>query len=202
MTVQNIVCLSSLDDEKKREAVELFVEGFRHIFSFAKDKSELVELFLSSFNYSLVYVYICNEKVVGVLGLGTNKKRVFHFDSRICQRIFGNIKGKILYSQLRMIAETPAVKNEYDLYIDYLTTDAGMRGKGIATKLLDFACQLPGYQECYIEVLSKNVEAKRLYEKLEYKVYRKSFNFFTLIQGFGYPIKMKKTINNRNLYRE
>ncbi|WP_097027137.1 GNAT family N-acetyltransferase [Clostridium peptidivorans] len=190
----HIYCLSDLDETKKREAVGLFVDGFRNIFSFAKDKSELVELFMSSLDDSMIYVYFHEGKVTGILGIGTNKKRVFCFDIQVCKKIFGKFKGTMIYKQLRLIAETPAVKNDCDLYIDCLTTDAGMRGKGVATKLLDFVCQLPEYDECYIEVLSKNTNAKRLYEKLGFKMYKKSFNFFTVIQGFGYPIKMKKRI--------
>ncbi|WP_291563505.1 MULTISPECIES: GNAT family N-acetyltransferase [unclassified Clostridium] len=189
-----VYCLSDLHETKKRETVELFVDGFRNIFLFTENKFELIELFLPSLDTSMIYVCCYKEKIVGVIGIGTNKKRVFCFDIQVCQKIFGKIRGMMIYKQLKMIAETPAVKNDSDLYIDYLTTDTDMRGKGIATKLLDFACQLPEYDECYLEVLSKNTNAKRLYEKLGFKVYKKSFNFFTVIQGFGYPIKMKKRI--------
>ncbi|MBS5823545.1 MAG: GNAT family N-acetyltransferase [Clostridium argentinense] len=189
-----VYCLSDLHETKKRETVELFVDGFRNIFLFTENKFELIELFLPSLDTSMIYVCCYKEKVVGVLGIGTNKKRVFCFDIKVCQKIFGKIKGMMIYKQLKLIAESPAVKKDSDLYIDYLTTDVSMRGKGIAIKLLDFACQLPEYNECYLEVLSKNTNAKGLYEKLGFKVYKKSFNFFTIIQGFGYPIKMKKRI--------
>lgn len=192
MIESNIICLASLEDEKKQQAVEVFVDGFKNVMSFTKDETELKELFLQAFDYSLLYAYVYKDRVVGVLGLGTNEKRVAHFDVDVCQKIFGTVKGYIISKQLGMILETPTVKNDTDLYIDYLTTDVSMRGKGIGTKLLDFACQLPGYQECYIEVLSKNIKAKRLYEMLGFKAYKKGYNFFTVIQGHGYPVKMKK----------
>lgn len=193
----SIVHLIGADETYRLQAIRLFIDGFRHVFSFAKDDSELEALFGEAFDYSMIYVSLYNDKVVGVLALGTNKKRVFRFNLEKCCLIFGQRKGRMLYRMLRSMGETPAVKNDNELYIDYLTTDKTLRGMGIASSLLDFACQLPDYDECHLEVLSKNVTAKSLYEKVGFTVYKKSFNFFTVIQGLGYPIKMKKRSAHR-----
>ncbi len=184
--------LDNLDESYKQQAVRLFIDGFRHVFSFAKDDSELEALFCESFDYSMIYVCLYHDKVVGVLALGTNKKRVFRFNLDKCRQIFGRRKGGMLYRMLRSMGETPAVKNDNELYIDYLTTDKTLRRKGIASSLLDFACRLPDYDECFLEVLSNNKTARFLYEKVGFTVCKKGFNFFTAIQGLGYPIIMKK----------
>ncbi len=189
--------LDNSDEEYRQQAVRLFINGFRHVFSFAKEDSELEALFSEAFDYSMIYVCLYHNKVVGVLALGTNKKRVFRFNLEKCRHIFGQQKGAMLYRMLRSMGETPAVMNDNELYIDYLTTDETLRGKGIASALLEFACRLPGYDECHLEVLSKNVTAKSLYDKVGFAVYKKSFNFFTVIQGLGYPIKMKKRSTHR-----
>lgn len=69
-----------------------------------------------------------------------------------------------------------------------------MRGKGIATELVEFACEWTQYRDCYIDVLSKNTVAMSLYEKQGFEIYKKSFNLFTMMQGFGHPVLMKKHI--------
>ena len=72
------------------------------------------------------------------------------------------------------------MENDSDLCIDYLATNLQMRNKGIATALLLFACELPEYEECYIEVLSKNIPAAKLYQKLGFAVHKKAFIFLLL----------------------
>ena len=74
-----------------------------------------------------------------------------------------------------------------------------MRNRGIATKLLNFAGELPLFKECYIEVLSKNATAIKLYENLGFSVHKRSFNFFTFTQGLGHPIMMKKLMKHKEL---
>ena len=199
MTDSTIVSLSQLDQCKKLEAVDLFVDSFRNVLTFTKSKLELVKLISASFCNSSIYVCLIENQVVGILGIGTNTQRALHFDKHLCQTIFGDIKGRIIYGMLHRIAEIPAVKNDTDLYIDYLATDSKMRNRGIATKLLNFAGELPLFRECYIEVLSKNVAAIKLYENLGFAVHKRSFNFFTFTQGLGHPIMMKKLMNHKEL---
>jgi len=189
-----VVCFSDLDEAKKQEAVEVFLDGFGHMFTFAKTRGEQRQLFSVSFEESLVYAYVAENHVGGVLGLGTNAKRALKLDKQICEEIFGGSKGRMVYNMLHKIAEVPTVKKDTDLYIDYLATNNQMYHKGIATKLLTFACQLPKYEECYIEVLSKNISAIKLYQKLEFALHKKSFNIFTFMQGLGYPVMMKKAL--------
>lgn len=97
------------------------------------------------------------------MGIANSKKRTMHFDKAKCIELFGRLKGVIIYYQLRALLEKPNVKNDTDLCIDYIATDENYRGKGIATKLIEYACNDLGYKECYLEVLSKNVTAKRVY---------------------------------------
>ena len=135
-----------------------------------------------------------DNHVGSVMGLGTNTKRATKFDKQLCEEIFGRGKGRVLYNVLCREQEKPAVKKERDLYIDFLATNEVFRKRGIATKMLAFACELPGYTTCYLDVLSKNVSAARLYQKLGFVIYKKSFNIFTFIQGFGRPLLMKKQL--------
>ena len=188
----NIVCFSDLDEEEKREAIEVFIEGFGHMFTFAKTKNELTQFFTGAFEEPLMYACVSENHVAGILGLGTNVKRAIKLDQQKCMKLFGKSKGGMVYKLLHIIAGKPAVKNADDLYIDYLATDSRMRKRGVGTKLLNFAFSLPQYKVYYIEVLSKNQTAAKLYEQLGFTVHKKKFNILTITQGLGNPIIMKK----------
>lgn len=185
-----IAKLSELDNEYKAMAVHLFVDSFYNMYtSITKDKIVLNELLLYSLDFSLVYVAIYDNNVVGFMGIANNKKRTMRFDKMKCIELLGKVKGSIVYKQLGSILEKPNVKNDNEMCIDYLATDRNYRGRGIATKLIEYACNELGYEECYIEVLSKNITAKRLYEHTGFTEYKKTYNL-----GFGYISKMKKGI--------
>lgn len=190
-----IVNLELLSIEDKRKAIDLFIEGFFDIFSsITKNKIVLNELFINSIDFSLVYVFINGKEIIGFIGISDNKKRPIKCNLNICKQLFGKFKGIIIQKQLAMMMEEIVVKKESDLYIEFLVTDKKNRNKGIASKLIKFVYDELGYENYYIEVLSKNKNAKRLYENLGFKIYKKEYNFLslmTIIQGFGYPIKLK-----------
>lgn len=182
----------TLNEEEKIQAVHLFVDGFAHMFTFSKEKETLITLFRQGVREEYVYVAKMEESIVGFIGLGTNHSRVFHFEKEVCRDLFGRIKGTIVFKQLKAILETPAVKGEKDVYIDFLTTHQEYRGRGVATELLNYACSLVEYDTCYIEVLSKNVTAWRLYKQLGFEEYKKVHNLAVMIQGWGYLVELKK----------
>lgn len=187
----NIVNLDTLSEEKKTEAVKVFTESFKNTLKFATQE-EALKLFLLSFDFNMMYVYLNDDEVLGVLGVSTLKKRVYDFKEDVCKQIFKR-KGKLIYRQLRMSTDTIPITNDEQIYVELVATNEKHRNKGIAGKLLDYVCEMEGYEECHLEVLSKNKNAHELYKKLGFKEYKKSFNFFTFIQRLGSPIFMKKT---------
>lgn len=184
----------SLNTEQKEQAIEIFIEGFCHMMTFSKDKDVLKALFKSGFDNSLFVCYIEGEKVLGIMGLATNKVRPLKFEHDICVSLFGKMKGKILCKQMNTIFQKAVVKGERELYIDILATAGNARGKGVATRLLTYAFELQEYELCYIEVFSKNRTAARLYEKLGFNVYKKEIFSPMCFIGSGYPILMRKEL--------
>jgi ribosomal protein S18 acetylase RimI-like enzyme len=200
MNQWEIKVYGQLNNIQKEEAIDVFLEGFDHMMKFSKDKQELKLLFSTAFHSSYTYVYIENSKVLGILGIASIDVRPIMLELDQCVRIYGKFKGSILYKQMNAIFQSQVVKNNTDIYIDVLATTKNARGRGIATKLLEFAFSLPKYKECYIEVLSKNLIAKKLYEKCGFIVYKKKpFSFITL-KGLGYPIKMKRDVNTKMVF--
>lgn len=183
-----------LNNEQKEQAVEIFLEGFGHMMTFSKDRNALKTLFCHIMHPSLFVCYIAGEKVLGIIGIATNKERPLKFDGDICVKLFGKIKGKIICKQMNAIFQKQVVKGERELYIDVLATAGKARGKGVATTLLNWAFNLKEYDIYFIEVFSKNETAVRLYKKSGFLVHKKEKFSPLIFQGAGYPIMMKKEI--------
>lgn len=188
----SIVEYGNLSESQKQEAVEVFIEGFGHLMTFTKDHAILKSLFSTSLNATYILTYVEDDIVLGVLGIATNCVRPIKFSEEDCIKHFGKFKGFILCRQMNAIFQSQVVTGDTDLYIDILATAKTARNKGIASKLIQYSFDLPNYQNYYIEVFSKNINAKRLYEKLGFVTYKKSRFSILSLRGSGYPIKMKK----------
>ena len=193
MKNNTIIKYKDLTESQKIELIEIVIDCFGHLMTFTKNKDVLKSLFLSGLNPDYTFAYVEESTVVGMLGLGTNSIRPLKFHKDTCVKLFGKVKGSILEKQMNAIFQSKTVKENTDLYIDFLATAKSSRGKGIATKLLEFSFSLSGYTDFYIEVFSKNINAKRLYEKLGFSIIKKNKLSFLLLQGNGYPIKMKRS---------
>ena len=80
MKVISIEKLSHLNDEYKEKSMELFIEGFGHIYSFIKDRNILKDFLLSSMDFSMVYVVLYQNNIVGFIGISNNEKRTISFE--------------------------------------------------------------------------------------------------------------------------
>lgn len=197
MNDYQIIKFTEVTNSQKQQAVEVFLEGFRHMMTFTKDNEKLQAIFLQAFNPNYLFLYIEANQVLGMVGIATNKVRPIKFDKRQCQELFGKVKGSMIAGQMNAIFQSKVVEEDTDLYIDILATAKSARGKGVASRLVKYCLDLPGFQTCHLEVLSKNTNAKRLYEHLGFVSYKLQRVSFTRLQGWGYPIKMKKATNHR-----
>ena len=191
---RSVIQYGQLNENQKLEVVEVFVDGFGHLMSFSKDRKVLKQLFLQALNPLYVYALVEEEKVLGMLGIGTNKIRPIKLEIDLCKDLFGSFKGTLICKQMNAVFQRQAVKADTDIYIDVLATSKQARGKGVATRLLQYSFDLQGYKDYYIEVLSKNMNAKLLYERIGFIEYRKTRFSPIALMGFGYPIKMKKVV--------
>lgn len=197
MNQYEIKVFDQLNYIQKEETIDVFLEGFGHMMSFSKDKQKLKSLFSTAFHPLYIYTYIEKDKVLGILGIGLRDIRPIKLDLDQCIRIYGKFKGTILCKQMNLIFQSQVVKKDTDIYIDVLATTKFARGRGVATRLLEFAFSLQEYKECYIEVFSKNINARNLYEECGFITYKKQPFSFITFRGQGYPIKMKRDLEPR-----
>lgn len=192
-TEYEIKKLSELNHAQVEQAVAVFIDGFYSIYAKAvsKDKTLLKELFIDAFDYDMVYVCLYEGRAVGFLGLGNSHKRCVALSKETCKRLLGNFKGAMIYMQMGGMLHEITVHGINEGYIDYLTTDDNYRGKGIATRLIQYACDTLSYESYTLDVLSKNTTAKRLYEHLGFVQTNIKKNPLVMLGGFGNQIVMK-----------
>ena len=191
---ENILEFGELSLSQKEEAVELFLDGFGKFMTFSKDEKVKKQLFMEIFDPKLFLCYLEGDKVLGLMGLGTNKARPINFKKDVCIKYFGKVKGTIISRQMNASFQKAVVKGEKELYLDTLVTHPSYRNKGIGTILVNKACSLKDYDSIIVEVFSKNKKAIKFYENNEFVISKKhKFSLMRLL-GSGYPIKMTKNI--------
>ena len=186
----------SLDEEQKKQAVELFMEGFGKMMTFAKDEGLKKKLLFDIFDPSLFLCYTAEGKVLGLLGLADSKARPLNFAPEACKKHFGNFRGGIISKQMNAVFQKPVVKAADELYIDILVTGSAARRKGVGTALLQYAFGLEGYKSCLVHVFSNNRAAISLYEKNGFAVEkREKWSLMRFLgAGSGYPVRMRRTV--------
>ena len=184
-----------LNDAQKAEAVDLFLEGFGHFFTFSKDEAAKKNLFIEIFDPEFFICYLEDDKVLGLMGLGTNKKRPIDFKKEICRKYFGKLKGTLISKQMNAIFQKPAVSSDRELYLDTLVTDPECRKKGIGTTLINEACSFGDYDSLIVEVFSDNENAIRFYEKNNFIAVKENKASVMRFLGSGYPVVMERKIH-------
>ena len=190
----SIVEFGKLNETQKLQAVDLFLEGFGDFMTFSKDEELKKKLFLEIFSPTLFLCYLEDNKVLGLMGLGTHEVRPIDFKKDICQKYFGKLKGSIISSQMNGIFQKQVVKSETELYLDTLVTEPLHRNKGIGSLLIKKACSYGEYESIILEVFSKNETAIKFYERNGFTVLKRNKFSFMRLMGSGYPIKMIKNL--------
>ncbi|MGL5480035.1 MAG: GNAT family N-acetyltransferase [Clostridium sp.] len=187
-----IVKLSELDNSNLEEVNKIFEECFGHMFSgFTKDLDKLSKCFIESFIKDMVYVYLEEDKALGFISASSVSGRAIKINKKLFKETFGKARGSIFCWQIDKIMTKVIVKSENECYIDFLGVSKGARRKGIGQTLLNYIHKDNRYDKYILEVLSKNPNAKALYEKVGYKAIKHEKNIFMTLsrQGSSYVME-------------
>jgi len=188
-----IVRMTELNEPQRKRAIELFVEGFISIFNpISKDKAKLAELFGDALDSEMAIACLDGEQVVGMLSCGNSQKQPIDLQKKSCLRVLGKFKGTLVYLLARPMLLKPKVTDPKEGYLDYLTTDPALRGRGVATKLMTGGGAFFPYERFSFEVLEKNETAIRLYKKMGCEVVKVKRDPFAWVVGQGRPIIMRQ----------
>lgn len=187
-----IIEYGCLNEYQRKQAIELFMEGFGHFMTFSKDENLKRMFFFEIFHPSLFKCYVEEDRVLGLMGIATSEVRPIKFSYDICIKYFGKIKGAIISKQMNAIFQKPVVKSKEELYIDVLVTGSDARRKGVGTILLNYAFGLKDYEVWFVEAFSNNQAAINLYQKKGFIVDKREKLSPMRFLGAGYPIRMRK----------
>lgn len=178
--------LSELDSSYLDQVTKIFGESFGHMFEgFTKDIDTLAKCFGKSFVQEMVYVYIKDDNVLGFISASSVGGRAMAIDREPFIKAFGKIKGKIFCWQIEKIMSKVIVESEKECYIDFLAVAKNARRRGIGEILLNYIHNDKRYEKYTLEVLSKNINAKKLYENVGYIVIKEEKNIFMRLSGQG-----------------
>ena len=159
--------LDYLPDDLKVSAIRLY-------FNALKEKLEPIlgsdgraqEALASNIATDKCIVAICNGKLVGIMGIQTNKRGFVNPNLKTMVRIYGNFGGILRTGGLAILHHTTGTD---ELYVDGVAVASEMRGKGIGShlfELLEQAVLKKRIKTISLEVIDTNPRAKALYERL------------------------------------
>jgi len=163
--------LNYLPDEFRASAIRLY-------FNALKEKLEPIlgsdgraqEVLASNIATDKCLVAICDEKLVGIMGIQTNKGGFMNPRLKNMVRIYGILGGIVRMGGLAILHHT---SSSDEIYVDGVAVVHEMRGKGIGSRLFDLLqrnAAKKGIRTISLEVIDTNPRAKSLYEQLGFVV--------------------------------
>jgi len=178
-----------LPDEFRSSAIRLY-------FNALKEKLEPIlgsdgraqEVLASNIATDECLVAICDEKLVGIMGIQTNKGGFVNPSLKTMIRIYGLLGGILRMGGLAILHHTT---NTDELYVEGVAVAHEMRCKGIGSHLFDLlerTASKKGIRTISLEVIDTNPRAKTLYEHLGFVV-MKTQTLWPLDLFFKFPFR-------------
>jgi ribosomal protein S18 acetylase RimI-like enzyme len=178
-----------LPDEFRASAIRLY-------FNALKEKLEPIlssdgrahEALASNITTDKCLVAIGDEKLVGIMGIQTNKGGFVNPSLKTMVRIYGILGGILRMSGLAILHHTTSTD---ELYVDGVAVAHEIRGKGIGSRLFDLLERTAfkkGIRTISLEVIDTNQRAKALYEHLGFVV-MKTHTLWPLNLFVKFPFK-------------
>ncbi len=162
-----IYYLDCLPEELRDSAIQLY-------FNSLKEKLEPIlgsdgraqEVLASSITTDNCLIAVCDEKLVGIMGVQTNKGGFINPSLKAMTRIYGTLGGILRMVGLATLHHSTNVD---EFHVDGVAVAHEMRGKGIGSCLFDLLEQTAAKKNIRtisLEVIDTNPRAKALYEQL------------------------------------
>ena len=174
------------------EAAIVFVDAYyRDLGILTSDREKLVLIFKEAFVPQTFYVALMDGDVAGILACANNKARAMHIPKETLTKQIGWLKGNLLYRYLRSEFHTPLAYPDDTAYIEAVATHTQARGKGVATRLLEYVMKNLPYQEFRLTVTDRNKVARHIYATHGFVEIDKLQASFMERKYFNYKLYMK-----------
>ncbi|WP_152658231.1 GNAT family N-acetyltransferase [Oceanobacillus sp. CFH 90083] len=194
-TVMEVKQMKDFDSDVRREAAEVFVDGYKkELGFFSKDRKNLVAAFQKMLNPKVLYLAMLNGEIVGILACSNNKARGLNIDRHTLKKHFGFVKGNLGYHFMKNDFNKKLPYEDGTGYIECVATSVKARGKGVSTALFQHVLQHASYRRFILEVVDTNKIAYHMYAKLGFSDMERKKERFSSFKGFKERIYMKLEI--------
>lgn len=177
METENLKITNTLNDIQKREVASLYYKAFPKKFHalwiFTKTETQAVAILYKSLRYKKGIYVLKEDKVLGFIGLEKGDGYFAPLDYASFREAFhmpGASWRYLAYGIYRLFHG----KTEADaIHIDPIVVSQQARGKGIGSRLLETTFRYGkalGKNKVILEVVDTNPMAKKLYERLGFRV--------------------------------
>lgn len=165
-----ITYLDYLPDKYKVSALWLYLNALNDIFKpVLGDDDRAQEALIRDLDTQHCLIATCNQKPVGILGVGNRKGSFLNPTLKTMVGVYGAIQGTLRLCGLALLHH-PTKPGEF--YVEGVAVSEEMRGQGIGSRLfsqLEKMVLKKGAGTISLEVVDTNPKAKALYERLGFR---------------------------------
>lgn len=174
------------------EVAMIFVDSYYNDLTFlSRNKEKLVLIFKEAFIPQTFYIALMDDQVAGILACANNKTRALKIPKEQIIKNIGFVRGSLMYMFLQREFHTPLAYDDYTAYIESVATHPRARGKGVATKLLEYIIKNLSYQEFRLTVKDTNKSALTIYNRLGFKEFDNLKAGFFEKKWYNYKLYMR-----------
>ncbi len=171
LSMDQVRILHSLEEQHVRSAIAIFWEAFAEKFHIGfSNADQIYRLFHDSLNRDNCIVAFRGDELLGILTNHTAQGEFFRLRLRALFGRFWPWRALRIAVNLIFLSESPKPD---EFIVSSISVSAGSRGLGVGTGLMNAAeerARQSGKDLMFLDVAGANKDARRLYERLGYRV--------------------------------
>lgn len=130
-------------------------------------QDKIIQLLTQAMKYEQCFIALLDEQLIGVISYSTVEQASFEISFKQVGNIVGPVKATLFYWQ---VMTSNLVLKPNQIYLNSLAVNPLLRRQGIGTQLIKFILNQQKVDEYVLEVLSENIPAINLYQKLGFEM--------------------------------
>jgi ribosomal protein S18 acetylase RimI-like enzyme len=171
-----VIRADKLNFDVRTQMASIFADGFTQWLGyFSKDRNTIAKAFAHMFVLDQFFVAVIDDKIAGMAACTDCITLSLRLNIKELRKHLGFIKGSIAGVVLKKEFESPFNNPALETgSIEFVGTATEFRGKGVATKIINYIISNTTYRNYLIEeVADTNTPAINLYKKLGFQEYRR-----------------------------
>ena len=130
-------------------------------------QDKIIQLLTQAMKYEQCFIALLDEQLIGVISYSTVEQASFEISFKQVRNIVGPVKAALFYWQ---VMTSNLVLKPNQIYLNSLAVNPLLQRQGIGTQLIKFILNQQKVDEYVLEVLSENIPAINLYQKLGFEI--------------------------------